>query len=54
MQRLQRQLIEALNRGDRIAAITIAQRLWAAGDLRRTEIVGLYRTDLTSVASLQR
>lgn len=42
MTRLERLLAIALARGDRIAAINIAQRLWHAGDLRRAAVVGMY------------
>ena len=40
--RLERLLRIALKRGDRIAAIDLAQRLWHAGDVRRTAVVGMY------------
>lgn len=35
-------LLRVAPRGDRIAAINIAQRLWHAGDVRRTAAVGMY------------
>lgn len=38
---LERQLQRAAERGDRIAALQLSQRLWAAGDLRRAAIVTL-------------
>lgn len=36
---LERLLSIALSRGDRVAAINLAQRLWHAGDIRRGAVV---------------
>lgn len=36
-----RRLQTALRRGDRIAAIRLAQRLWSPGDLRRFAVLSL-------------
>lgn len=38
----ERQLLVAIERGDRIAAVNLAQRLWLAGDVRRTAVVALF------------
>jgi len=38
----ERQLARALRAGDRIAAINLAQRLWHAGDIRRTAVVAMH------------
>lgn len=38
----ERLLRKAIERGDRIAAINLAQRLWHAGDVRRTAVVAMH------------
>lgn len=49
---LERLLELALRRGDRVAAVNLAQRLWHAGDIRRTAVVGL-RADASRPAADQ-
>lgn len=51
MTRDERLLALALQRGDRIASIRLAQRLWHAGDIRRTAVVAMH---LDSAASYPR
>lgn len=48
--RIEKQIAEAMRRGDRIAAVNLAQRAWHAGDIRRTAIVGLRWNPARSVA----
>lgn len=47
--RAERVLELALRRGDRVAAVNLAQQLWHAGDIRRSAIVGL-RSDASRPA----
>ena len=39
---LERMLTLALTRGDRVAAIGLAQRLWHAGDVRRMAVLTMH------------
>ena len=38
----ERLLEVAIRKGDRVAAINLAQALWHSGDVRRTAVVGMF------------